>query len=98
MIKRFLITLLAIVFGLNTFAQTFIRDAEQGNPNAQYRLGKMYERADRMPKDIAKAIEWYQKAAEQNHPKAIMALAELYYYGVDVKQNAHLAFKYFNIF
>ena len=82
MTKKIFITLLAIVLGVNLSAQTFIRDAEQGNPNAQYRRGKMYERVDRMPKDISKAI---------------MALAELYYYGVDVKQNAHLAFKYFNL-
>ena len=70
MIKRILLMLCAIAFCGVVSAQTYIRDAEQGDANAQYRLGKMYERADRMPKDISKALYWYGKAAEQNHPKA----------------------------
>ena len=97
MAKRVLMLVAAVLFSAALSAQTYIRDAEYGDANAQYRLGKMYERADRMPKDINKAIYWYNKAAEQNHPGAIMALAELYYYGVEVKQNVHLAFKYFNL-
>ena len=40
-----------------------------------------------MPKDVSKALYWYGKAAEQNHPKAIMALAEMYYYGVKVEKS-----------
>lgn len=96
MIKRILLTISVLFYAISLFAQTYVRDAEQGSANAQYRLGRMYERADRMPKDISKAVYWYKKAAEQNHPQAIMALGELYYYGVEVKQNMHLAFKYFN--
>ena len=97
MIKRMIVMMSLALCASGLFAQTYIRDAEYGDADARYRLGKMYERADRMPKDINKAVYWYTKAAEENHPKAIMALAELYYYGVEVKQNLPLAFKYFRL-
>ena len=92
MIKRILLTISVLFYAISLFAQTYVRDAEQGSANAQYRLGRMYERADRMPKDISKAVYWYKKAAEQNHPQAIMALGELYYYGVEVKQKVSIDF------
>jgi FOG: TPR repeat, SEL1 subfamily len=78
-----------------SFAQTYLRDAQLGDKNAQYKLGRMYEKSDRMPKDITKAIYWYEQAAKQDQPQAIEALAELYYYGVDVQQKPHLAFALF---
>ena len=40
MIKRILLMLCAIAFCGVVSAQTYIRDAEQGDANAQYRLGK----------------------------------------------------------
>ncbi|MDD4544316.1 MAG: tetratricopeptide repeat protein [Bacteroidales bacterium] len=77
------------------FSQTYIRDAELGDKDAQFRLGRMYHRADRMPKDITKAIYWYNLAAEQNQPSAIQALGELYYYGVETQRKPRLAYSYF---
>ena len=37
--------------------------AAQGYPVVQYELGVMYADGIRVPKDEAKAVEWYQKAA-----------------------------------
>ena len=54
----------------------------------------MYERADCMPKDIAKSLYWYSKAAEQDQPDAIQALAELYFYGAEDRK-PRLAFTLF---
>ena len=56
MIKRMIAMVSLALCAGGLFAQTYIRDAEYGDVNAQYRLGKMYERADRMPKDINKAV------------------------------------------
>lgn len=78
-----------------TNAQTFVRAAQDGDANAQYKLGKMYSQDGKMQKDIKKAIYWYKKAAEQNQKDAIMALGDIYYYGTDVNQNVHLAFTYY---
>ncbi|MDR0972149.1 MAG: sel1 repeat family protein [Bacteroidales bacterium] len=89
------IFLLLIAFSTSSFCQTYIRDAELGDKDAQYRLGRMYEKADRMPKDISKALYWYSLAADQNQPKAIQALAELYFYGVEVERKPRLAFTLF---
>lgn len=36
--------------------------AEGGNPDAMRRLGEMYERGAGVPKDNAKALEWYERA------------------------------------
>ncbi|MFA7081480.1 MAG: tetratricopeptide repeat protein [Bacteroidales bacterium] len=94
MIKK-LIFYLLIALSTTAFSQTYIRDAELGDKNAQYRLGRMYERADRMPKDIAKSLYWYAKAAEQDQPQAIQALAEHYFYGYEVDRKPRLALTLF---
>ena len=39
--------------------------AEQGNADAQYNLGVMYEEGRGMPQDDAEAVKWYRRAAEQ---------------------------------
>jgi TPR repeat protein len=94
MIKKIVFVLL-IAFSTTVFSQTYIRDAELGDKDAQYRLGRMYERADRMPKDMAKALYWYSKAAEQDQPQAIQTLAELYFYGVEVERKPRIAYTLF---
>ena len=47
-----------------------MRTAERGHAEAQYQLGLLYEYGNGVEKDIARAVEYYQKAAEQGHPKA----------------------------
>ena len=37
--------------------------AEQGDPEAQYYLGVMYDNGLGIKQDFFKAFEWYQKAA-----------------------------------
>lgn len=39
--------------------------AEKGDPAAQTLLGELYSRGLGQPRDVAKALEWYAKAAEQ---------------------------------
>ena len=45
------------------------------NPQAQYELGRRYETGDGVEKDEVRAAEWYSRAAEQNNPDALYALA-----------------------
>ncbi|WON72889.1 caspase, EACC1-associated type [Nitrosospira sp. Is2] len=48
-----------------------IKEAEQGNAGAQFRLGWMYQYGSGgVLENSEKAREWYRKAAEQGHPKA----------------------------
>ena len=44
--------------------------AEQGNPYAQYLLGKLYLSGDGVPKDKDAAHDWFQKAQVQGHDYA----------------------------
>jgi hypothetical protein len=44
--------------------------ARQGNPEAQYSLGELYEQGRGVAKDEAKAAEWFAAAAEQGHMRA----------------------------
>jgi TPR repeat protein len=46
------------------------REAQEGDPDAQYNLAYIYENGLGVPKDETKALELYQQAANQGHPAA----------------------------
>jgi TPR repeat protein len=47
-----------------------LREAQEGNPDAQYELAYLYENGLGVPKDETKALELYQQAADQGHSAA----------------------------
>jgi len=53
------------------------KSAEQGNMQAQYNLGIMYEDGIGVPQSNEKAMEWYRKAAAQGYSEAKEALQRL---------------------
>ena len=59
-----------------------VKLAEQGNPEAQYKVGEMYETGKGVQRDRAVALSWFEKAAAQNHKKAGYKLLYL-----DIKSN-----------
>jgi TPR repeat protein len=46
------------------------REAQKGDPDAQYNLAYRYENGLGVAKDEAKALELYQQAADQGHTAA----------------------------
>ena len=54
--------------------------AKQGNANAQYNLGIMYNNGRGVPQDFAEAVKWYSKAAEQGMAEAQVNLGVMYMY------------------
>lgn len=62
--------------------------AESGDAKSQLRLARMYYNGDYMPKDYAKAAEWYQKAAEQGNALAQYNLGMMYQKGEGVTKDA----------
>ena len=54
------------------------RAAEQGDPEAQTRLGTLYQRGDGVPEDDAEGAAWHRRAAEQGHADAQFALGFVY--------------------
>ena len=73
--------------------------AEQGNVEAQYQLGFMYENSQGVPQDYTKAVGWYRKAAEQGNgevqSKAQVNLGLMYENGLGVPQDYAEAVKWF---
>jgi TPR repeat protein len=56
--------------------------ADQGNAQAQFRLGWMYWHGNGVKPDIAGALQWYRKAAEQGDTRAELSLAAIYWWGM----------------
>jgi uncharacterized protein len=71
--------------------------AEQGDAEAQYSLGLMYDNSKGVPKDDAQAAIWYRKAAEQGDANAQVALGEMYASGEGVPQDYGQAHMWFNL-
>ncbi len=55
--------------------------AEQGDPDAQYILGRSYCYGEDVPLDKQEGIQWLQKAVEQNHALAQYELSFWYSFG-----------------
>ncbi len=50
--------------------QDSLKKAEQGDAQARYDLGLCYAKGVGVTKDVAEAVKWYRKAADQKHEKA----------------------------
>lgn len=69
--------------------------AEQGNVNAQFNLGLMYDDGRGVKQDDVEAVKWYRKAAEQGHANAQVILGFSYISGKGVQVNKSLAKEWF---
>ena len=71
------------------------RRAESGEADAQTLTGEIYEHGRGVPKDIATAITWYTRAAEQDHPGALASLGYMHAEGIGVQQDFVVALGYY---
>src|SRR5437870_1310055 len=71
--------------------------AEQGNPQAEQKLGRLYQRGKGVPKNFERAVEWYRKAAEQGDAAAQGRLGFLYRIGAGVPRDLKLAQKWYHL-
>lgn len=69
--------------------------AEEGNAEAQYKLGRMYEEGLGLPQDSKEAFKWYLKAAEKGSAKAQYKLGTMYTLGKGVTRDIVEAAKWF---
>ena len=87
MLKVFLI--LTCLWNGITFAQMPVPDqdlnflwqakmADYGDPTGQYELGKIYEQGKGVPKNLAKAIHYYQLSAQQDYLPSAMELGRIF--------------------
>ncbi len=69
--------------------------AEQGDPDAQNKLGEIYDRGIAGKPDYALAAVWYRKAAEQGHSRAQINLGFLYEKGLGVDKSPKAALTWY---
>lgn len=56
--------------------------SQLGYSKAQYNLGQCYELGQGVELDLAKAVNLYERAAEQDHPLALYKLGMYHYHGL----------------
>jgi hypothetical protein len=61
--------------------------AEQGNAEAEYKLGRMYAKGEGVPQDYMQAVEWFRKAADHGNAYGQNAMGTMYAYGTGVPQD-----------
>ncbi|HEX6158969.1 MAG TPA: caspase family protein, partial [Thermoanaerobaculia bacterium] len=74
-----------------TSLKIWLAEAEKGNAEAQYYVGKIYEGGLGTDPDYAAAAKWYEKAAAGNHSASQFSLAQLYEKGQGVTADAQKA-------
>ncbi len=76
-------------------AKELVPLADKGNPEAQYRVGRMYEFGAGFPADKAAGIAWYRRAATQGHAAAQQELGAIYASGDGVARDDAQAVSWF---
>ena len=72
----------------DTRSEQRYRDAaEQGDPEAQYELGKLSHSGNGVATDYAEAARWYRTAAESGHADAQFLLGEFHQEGLGVARD-----------
>ncbi len=64
------------------------KQADSGDAVAQYNLGSSYHTGKDVPKDYAKAFQWFEKAAAQGNTEAQGSLGLIYARGEGVPKDA----------
>ena len=68
--------------------------AENGDTNAQFKIGEMYAEGKGVFQDYRQSVKWLTKAAEQGHAEAQVILGTMYFKGLGVEQNFQKAFEW----
>ncbi len=74
-----------------------IKAAEQGDADAQFKLGWMYEAGQEVAQNDSTAVEWYSKAAEQGSADAQFNLGWMFEKGRGVLQSSNKAAEWYRM-
>ena len=100
-LKKMMVALLALGIGQAAWAddvsnfKKMLQAAEQGNADAQFNLGVMYDNGRGVRQDYAQAVQWYRKAAEQGYADAQYNLGVMYAQGQGVRQDYTQAMQWY---
>lgn len=73
------------------YSEQLLKDAENGDANAQLNMGRCYYFGNGVAQDYEKSFYWMKKAAEQGHYVAQHNLSTLYYNGWGCTKSISLA-------
>ncbi len=61
--------------------------AANGNPDAQWELGTMYEFSNHVDQDSTKAFDYYRRSADAGNPIGLYMMAHCYQHGIAVEED-----------
>jgi TPR repeat protein len=73
------------------------RLAQQGDAEAQWRLGMLYSNGDGVLQNDPVAVKWFQLSADQGYIPALNALANQHFVGRGVPQNYNQAYFWYDV-
>ncbi|MBO5972417.1 MAG: SEL1-like repeat protein [Alistipes sp.] len=82
-------------FGSKEEFDLYMKAAELGNAEAQYKVGWRYFHSQGVAKDNYEAFKWFKKSADQGYVDAIYKVGEAYMYSQGVQEDYKMAEKYF---
>lgn len=81
----------------NESAKWYRLAAEQGDAEAQFSLGYMYDLGEGFPQDYSEALKWYRLSADQGYAGAQFNLGLMYNYGDGVPKDYKTSYILFNL-
>ena len=81
----------------NTEVEQLCLDAEQGDADAQFLLGRRYFNGEGVPPDYQEAVKWYRLAAEQGYAMSQFSLGGMYAIGQGVREDYVQAHKWISL-
>lgn len=75
----------------------FIKDAEKGDAEAQYRVGSTYMPWEGGPQNFTEAAKWLRKASDQGHAAAQFWLGDFYRWGRGVPKDPVEGARYYRM-
>ncbi|MEO5334186.1 MAG: sel1 repeat family protein [Magnetococcus sp. YQC-5] len=75
----------------------FLKSSEQGNADAQNKIGGMYDQGQGVQQNYKEALYWYQKAAKQGHTIAQHNLGLMYHEGQGAHQDYVQAYMWYSL-
>jgi len=76
-----------VAFAQPSEIQALQQKADQGDPEAMYELGQAYRKGKWVPKDFAKAYDFYSRSALKGSAGGLVGLGVMYQSGQGVKQD-----------
>ena len=73
----------------------YTKASDQGNAEAKFMLGIIYNDGDEVDQDTNKALNLWKIAAEQGEVHAQTELGDCYYFGLDIEQNYKKAVEWY---